>query len=151
MGHVDCSCFLFRIVLEQSLKRPRVLFWFVPAWSLKNREVFRIGCVDCPCLLFQIVPTQSLKNTEEFEIGPKYFVQILGNAIIRTCRDSHCLPYAGFFSSNSFWVKKNYYCYLCYYLHRLKDSVSFVSRLFIQLAPRLIYSISFKVCPLMFV
>ena len=36
--------------------------WIVPAWSLKNKEVFRIGLVDCPRV--------ERKNKELFRIGP---------------------------------------------------------------------------------
>ena len=35
--------------------------WIVPAWSLKNKKVFRIELVDAPAW--------SLKNKEVFQIG----------------------------------------------------------------------------------
>ena len=48
---------------------PRILFRIVPAWSLKNKEVFRMGGVDFPRVLFRIVPAWSLKIEEVFRIG----------------------------------------------------------------------------------
>ena len=35
--------------------------WIVHAWSLKNKELFRIGLVDCPCV--------EPYNKEVFRIG----------------------------------------------------------------------------------
>ena len=35
--------------------------WIVPGWSLKNKEVFRIGLVDRPGTLFRITPHGALK------------------------------------------------------------------------------------------
>ena len=40
--------------------------WIVPAWNLKNKEVFLVELVDRPHVLFQI----GLKNREVFQIGP---------------------------------------------------------------------------------
>ena len=36
--------------------------WIVPTWSLKNKEVFRIGLVDRPCLLLRIAPHRAKKR-----------------------------------------------------------------------------------------
>ena len=40
--------------------------WIVHAWSLKNKELFRIALVDCPCpwevFYSWIVPAWSLKT-----------------------------------------------------------------------------------------
>ena len=41
----------------------------IPEWSLKNKEVFRIGHMDCPRILFRIVPPQCLQNNKIFRIG----------------------------------------------------------------------------------
>ena len=34
----------------QLVDRPPLDFWTVPAWSLKYKELLRIGLVDCPCV-----------------------------------------------------------------------------------------------------
>ena len=59
----------FWIVPAWSLKNKEV-FWMglvnCPWWTLKRKEVFRIGLVDHPRVLFRIGPTLSLKNGEVF-------------------------------------------------------------------------------------
>ena len=38
--------------------------------QLSSRNVrLCVGCVDCPCNLFRIIPAWSLKNKEAFRIG----------------------------------------------------------------------------------
>ena len=79
IGPAFCSESFPRRALKQggvpdwTLDCQLVLFRIVPAWSLKNGEMFRIGYVDRPRVLFPIVPAKGLKNEEVFRIEPTFF------------------------------------------------------------------------------
>ena len=51
--------------------------WIVPVWSLKKKEMFCTGIVDCPCVLFRLSPSRALKVGEVFQIGQKCFLNFL--------------------------------------------------------------------------
>ena len=61
------------ICKEYSQIYSNIRYTLVLAWSLKNKELFRIQLVDRPHVLFRNGPKWSLNNGEVFKIGLKCF------------------------------------------------------------------------------
>ena len=60
----------------------RVMFRIFPAWSLQNRVVSRIGCMDRPHILFWIFPAWIPKNREVSGIRPKYLLYFVDKMLL---------------------------------------------------------------------
>ena len=51
-------------------------WWIIPTWSLKNKEVFRIGLLDRPRVLFRIGSAQSLTTGRE-SVSPGHVISFI--------------------------------------------------------------------------